>query len=264
MKDKLFVYGAYELYRLRRQVPVSTTVLSGAARTGIFQWKAACTTNCPSGVTKGSIQSVNVLNTSGLPIDPVIANMLSRIPTTINNQNIGDGLNTGGYSLNQRDNEPRDNTSIRLDWAPAVHHSFSGTYAWDRDMFDRPGSGLNIQNTYDAVPSVYNDDRANFLSTAWRWSPTSNFTNEVRFGFDLAPINFLTNQKFDNFTSATRYSTIPTRTPFRRVERSTPGRGRTMRAGRGESHALVRNAVAANHHICAGLREYTPEPYNRR
>src|ERR1700680_2661758 len=32
--DKLFVYGAYELYRLRRQSPVSTTVLSPLARNG--------------------------------------------------------------------------------------------------------------------------------------------------------------------------------------------------------------------------------------
>jgi hypothetical protein len=200
IKGKLFLYGAYELYRLRRQSPVSTTVLSDAARTGVFQWAATCTTNCPTGVTQGSIQSLNVLNASGLSIDPVIASLLARVPTTINNQSIGDGLNTGGYSLNQRNDETRDNTTVRLDWVPAAHHSFSGTYAWNHDMFDRPGSGLNIQNTYDPVPSVYNDDKANFLSTAWRWSPTSNFTNEVRFGFDLAPINFLTNQKFGNFT----------------------------------------------------------------
>jgi hypothetical protein len=214
IKDKLFVYGAYELYRLRRQVPVSTTVLSGAGRTGIFQWKATCTTNCPAGVTQGSIQSMNLLSASGLSIDLFIANMLARIPTTINNQNIGDGLNTGGYSLNQRDNEPRDNTSLRLDWTPAAHHSFSGTYAWDRDMFDRPGSGLNVQNTYDAVPSVYNDDRANFLSTAWRWSPTSNFTNEVRFGFDLAPVNFLTKQKFGSFTVSNTLFNNPDQNSF--------------------------------------------------
>jgi hypothetical protein len=208
IKDKLFVYGAYELYRLRRQVPVSTTVLSALARNGIFQWVSpnSSTTKCarivmvPGVTVPGGCPDLTNTNIPMPSIDQFITNMLARIPTTINNKNIGDGLNTGGYSLNQRDNEPRDNTSVRLDWAPAAHHSFSGTYAWDRDMFDRPGSGLNIQNTYDAVPSVYNDDGANFLSTAWRWSPTSNFTNEVRFGFDLAPINFLTNQKFANFT----------------------------------------------------------------
>jgi Carboxypeptidase regulatory-like domain/TonB dependent receptor len=206
IKDKLFVYGAYELYRLRRQSPVSTTVLSASARNGIFQWRDSTsnTLRCARVVVIPGITApggcADLTNNNAPSIDPVIASMLSRVPSTINNQSVGDGLNTGGYSFNQRDNETRDNTSVRLDWVPATHHSLSGTYAWNHDMFDRPGSGLSVQNTYDPVPSVHNDDKADFLSTAWRWSPTSNFTNEVRFGFNLAPINFVTNQKFGLFT----------------------------------------------------------------
>ena len=199
VKDKLFFYGAYELFRRRHQSPANTTVLTNPARSGIFQWRASCTTNCPSGVTSGSIQSLNLLAHQGLSVDPFIANLLARVPTTINRPGIGDGLNTGGYSFNQRDNETRDNTSIRLDWNPAAHHSFSGTYAWNRDLLDRPGATLGITDTYDSVPAAYNNDKENFLSTAWRWSPSSTFTNEVRFGFDLAPINFLTTQQFGGF-----------------------------------------------------------------
>jgi Carboxypeptidase regulatory-like domain len=199
-KDKLFVYGAYELFRRRQQIPTNTTVLTSASRTGVFQWRADCATSCPSGVTNGSLQSLNLLTLKGLSMDPFIGGLLARVPTAINNPSIGDGLNTGGYSFNQRDNETRDNTSMRLDWYPAAHHSFSGTYAWNRDVLDRPGSGLGLTNTYDAVPPSYNNDKENFLSDAWRWTPSPNFTNEVRFGFDLAPINFLTNQKFGSFT----------------------------------------------------------------
>jgi len=134
-------------------------------------------------VTPGSIQSLNL----GVSIDPVIAKLLAQVPTTINDLSVGDGLNTGGYLFNQRDNETRDNTSVRLDWNPADHHSFSGTYAWNRDVVDRPGSTLALPNTFSAVPTVYNDDKENFLSAAWRWSPNSNFTNEVRFGFIWHP-----------------------------------------------------------------------------
>ena len=218
--DKLFVYGAYELYRLRRQSPVSTTVLSALARNGIFQWRDSSNTlQCarvvvvPGATVPGACAD---LTTKNMPsIDPVVAGMLSRVPSTINNQSIGDGLNTGGYSFNQRDNQTQDNTSVRFDWVPAAHHSFSGTYAWNHVNFDRPGFGLSIQNTYDPVPSVYNDDKANFLSTAWRWSPTSNFTNEVRFGFDLAPINFLTNQKFGLFTVNNTLFNNPDQNSFR-------------------------------------------------
>jgi hypothetical protein len=200
VKDKLFVYGAYELIRLRQQSPVSTTILTGPARSGIFQWRATCTTSCPSGVTPGSIQSLSLLNYTGLSVDPAISSMLARVPTTINNLSIGDGLNTGGYSYNQRSNRSRDNTLVRLDWIPSAHNSFAGTYSWNRDLLDRPGASLNGLNNYDAIPSVYNNDKENFLSASWRWNPTSNFTNEVRFGFDLAPINFLTDQNFGAFT----------------------------------------------------------------
>ena len=207
IKNKLFVYGAYELFRRHQQLPTDTTVLTSSARTGLFQYAADCSTTgdptltpCPSGVTPGSIQSLNLLTYRNLPMDPVIASLLARVPTTINNPGIGDGLNTGGYSFNQRNNETRDNTSVRIDWNPASHHSFSGTYAWNRDLLDRQGAGLNLQNTYSPIPVVNNNDKEHFLSAAWRWSPTANFTNEVRFGFDLAPINFLTNQPFSAFT----------------------------------------------------------------
>jgi hypothetical protein len=220
VKDKLFVYGAYELYRRRQQVSTNTTVLTNSARTGVFQWGAS-----------GSIQSVNILSLANavrphnfgpnmnqpwpvVPIDPVIANMLARVPTTINNPGIGDGLNTSGYSFNQQDNRTRDNTIVRLDWNPAAHHSFSGTYAWNRDLPDRSGASLGLADTYDAIPPNYNNDRENFVSTAWRWSPGSNFTNEVRFGFDLAPINFLTNQKFGSFTVSNTLFNNPDQNSF--------------------------------------------------
>jgi hypothetical protein len=214
IKDKLFVYGAYELYRRRQQLPTNTTVLMSSARSGVFQWRASCTTSCPTGVTNGSLQSLNLLTKKSVSIDPVIADMLTRVPTTINNPGIGDGLNTGGYSFNQQDNRTRDNTSIRLDWDPAPHHSFSGTYAWNRDIPERSGSTLGLTNTYDAIPSNYNNDRENFVSTAWRWSPGSKFTNEVRFGFDLAPINFLTNQKFGGFTVSNTLFNNPDQNSF--------------------------------------------------
>jgi len=199
-KDKLFVYGAYELYRLRSQRATDTTVLTSAARSGVFQWRATCTTNCPAGVTPGSIQSLNVLTAKSVAADPLIATLMAQVPTTINNGSIGDGLNTGGYSYNQRADDSRDNASVHLDWNPASHHSFSGTYAWNRYFVDRPGATLSLPNTYSAVPVVYNKEDDDFVSAAWRWTPTSAFTNEVRFGFNLSPVNFFTNQKFRAFT----------------------------------------------------------------
>ena len=213
-KDKLFVYGAYELYRLRSQQRTDTTVLTSAARSGIFQWRATCTTNCPSGVTHGSVQSLNVLNAMAVSPDQFITSLLAQAPTTINNASIGDGLNTGGHSFNQRNNQSRDNTSLRVDWNPAPRHSFSGTYAWNRYFIDRPGSTLNLPNSYSDVPVVYNSEDDNFVSAAWRWTPASTFTNEVRFGFNLSPVNFFTNQKFGAFTVSNTLFNNPEQNQF--------------------------------------------------
>ena len=272
IKDKLFIFGAYELYRLRQQSPTNTVVLTSAARNGIFQWRATPTgpVQCARIVAISSVAlptGCSDLTSSGAPsIDPYIANnLLTRVPTTINNTSIGDGLNTGGYSFNQRDDRTRDNTSIRLDWNPAAHHSFSGTYAWNHDTFDRPGFGLSIQNTYDPVPSVYNNDKANFLSTAWRWSPTSNFTNEVRFGFNLAPINFLTRQKFGAFTVDGTLFNNPDQNEFpsSRKDSHLVVAGQCELVAR-ESHVWFWNTGAAGHDICAELREHHPQPDHRR
>ena len=221
IKDKLFIYGSYELYRLRQQVPTNTTVLTGPARNGIFRWMDTTTPSqiqCARVVVIPGVAlpgACSDLTSSGSPsLDPAIAGMLAQVPTTINNTSIGDGLNTAGYSFNQRDDRTRDNTSVRLDWNPAAHHSFSGTYAWNRDMFDRPGSSLGLSNTYTAVPVAYNNDKENFLSAAWRWTPTSNLTNEVRFGFDLAPIGFFTNQQFGAFTVSNTLFNNPNQNEF--------------------------------------------------
>jgi hypothetical protein len=221
IKNKLFIYGAYELYRRRQQLPTDTTVLTSSARSGVFKFAADCSAaanpnlpECPAGVAPGSIQSINLLTYRGLTIDPVIASLLAQVPSTINNPSLGDGLNTGGYSFDQRDDESRDNTSIRIDWDPAAHHSFTVSYAWNRDLVDRPGSTLGLPDTYGAIPVAYNNDKENFLSAAWRWSPTSYFTNEVRFGFDLAPINFLTSQKFGAYTVSNTLFNNPNQNEF--------------------------------------------------
>ena len=221
IKNTLFIYGAYELFRRRQQLPTDTTVLTNSARSGVFKFAADCSATgnlnlpaCPSGVTPGSIQSLNLLSYKGLTVDPFIASLLAQVPTTINNPNLGDSLNTGGYSFNQRYDDSHDNTSIRIDWDPADHHSFSVSYAWNREHLDRPGSTLGLPDTFGAIPAAFNNEAENFLSAAWRWSPNSRFTNEVRFGFDLAPINFLTSQKFGAYTVSNTLFSNPNQNEF--------------------------------------------------
>jgi len=218
-KDKLFVYGWYELLRLKSSAPNNTTVLSPTILSALesptpsvpFTYQPV---NASTGAADGPPQTVNlltVLNQSrgnpafdgmgnylgGAPIftvDPTIAALLQRMPTTPNNTRVGDGTNLLGYQLNARSDDTLDNLGVRVDYDINSHNTITGTWAWNRQVVDRP----DIDTSFDVVPLVQNNDTVKFLSTGWRWSPINSFTNEVRFGFNLAPAFFTTSQNFSD------------------------------------------------------------------
>ncbi len=219
IKNKLFIYGSFEELKDLQSSLQNTTIFTSTATGANPSFKYATDCNnlppgpgaiaCPAGVTPGQVITVpnflaleNSARGGGSPvftIDPAMAALIARIPAnaTINNFNQGDStssalLNTGGFSFDARDDATLKNTGIRADYTPTAHQSFSVTYYWNREIFDRP----DIDTSFDTVPIVSNFDATNFFSTAWRWSPTANFTNEVRFGFDLAPATFNTSQVF--------------------------------------------------------------------
>jgi hypothetical protein len=217
IKDKLFVYGWYELLRLKESAPNNTTVLSPTILSSLenatpsvpFTYQPV---NASTGAADGPTQTVNlltVLNQSrgnpsfdssgnylgGAPIftvDPTMAALLKRMPTTFNNTRVGDGTNLLGYQLNARSDDTLDNYGVRVDYDINPHNTVTGTWAWNRQIVDRP----DIDTSFDLVPLVQNNDSIKFLSTGWRWSPITSFTNEVRFGFNLAPAFFTTSQNF--------------------------------------------------------------------
>ncbi len=193
-KDKLLFYVNYEAYRLRRQAAANRTILTGDARQGLFTYQDV----------NGAVRKVNVLQAAGAGIDPFLSELLAQVPgpDKINNFRRGDSStallrNTGGYSYLQRNNRTRDNITGKLDYMLSPQNVFSGTYAWNRDIVDRTGAGL--ANDFSTTPKVYNDDIATLVSVAWRWSPAPSLTNEVRGGFNLAPADFATTEKFGPF-----------------------------------------------------------------
>ncbi len=245
-KDKLFFYFNYEAFRLKQQTPETRTILTSDAAQGIFTW-----------LVGGVPQKANLLTITGQKIDPTVAALLKQIPgpSQINNYTVGDSTaallkNTAGYLFNQRSNRTRNNVTGKIDYVMSSKSTISGTYAWNGDLLDRP----DVQSVgYTLVPPVNNNDKVNFLSVGWRYNPKPTLTNEVRFGFNLAPALFLTSQDFGSaIVGGTIFST-PVAT-FR-------GQGRYTNTYNFADNASWEHG---SHNILFGFqmqKDYT-EPYN--
>ena len=183
-KDKVFFYFNYEGLRNHSQIPFDNTILTTSAEQGIFSYRNAA----------GALQQVNLLTLRGISVDPYIQGLLSQIPgpSQINNALVGDGLNTGGYRFNMRDNIVRDNLTGKIDYSINHDHSVAFSYLWNRFNSDRP----DLENDYSVVPKATNPTHTNFLAASWRSTPTAHLTNEVRFGFNLSYGYFFNNQSF--------------------------------------------------------------------
>ncbi len=183
LKDKLFFYGNYEAYRDHEQAVYTRTILTSDARQGIFTYLD----------TSNKVQKVNVLTAAGVSMDSFMTNVLKQVPgpEKINDYRTGDSSatllrNTGGYSYQMRNNRIQDHVTTRIDYDFSPKNNFSGTYIFNTDWIDRPDQGSD----YGTASPVINKDHANFVSLGWRFSPSGHFTNEVRGGFNLAPIIF--------------------------------------------------------------------------
>jgi hypothetical protein len=205
IRDKLFFYVNYEAYRQHQQTNPNRSILTATARQGIFTYRTS----------SGSVNQVNILQAMGLQPDTVMQGILAGMPgpENINNFRTGDSSatllrNSGGYQFAVRDNRVRDNLSVRGDYLPSTKHSISFTYVWNRDILDRPDADV----TYDVVPTVQNNDYVKLVSTSWRWSPKPTLTNELRFGFNLAPAVFAASQTIPKYFVTGLFTTNPVNT----------------------------------------------------
>ncbi|HEX3745363.1 MAG TPA: TonB-dependent receptor [Bryobacteraceae bacterium] len=184
-KDKLFFYFDYEGLRTHSQIPQPTVILSALAEQGIFQYRN----------TAGAVQQVNILNAKNVTLNPYMQSLIAQIPppSAINYHELGDGLNTGGYLFNMRDNSTRDNLTGKMDYNISTRNSLALAYLWNRFNLDR----ADAENDYSAIPKATNPTHTNFMALSWRSTPTSRLTNEVRFGFNLSYGYFFNNQNFN-------------------------------------------------------------------
>jgi hypothetical protein len=189
LRNRLFFFGYYEGYRLRTEatqnnvIPAHDDLIQGA-----FRYVG----------NDGQVRAVNVLALSGLSIDPVVGrDILGRVPSAsrVNNFDVGnsaDGrrLNTAGYRFLQENLNDRHQWGVRIDHEATPAHRFEANYAWFTETDDRS----DLDGIHER-PVVFTDSTVHRYVGAWRWS-TSTFTNEVRGGGNLAPVDFESREDF--------------------------------------------------------------------
>lgn len=183
IKNRVFFFANYEVMTDRRESLVNTTILTPTAAQGVFRYLDLSDT----------LREVNVLRLQGLEADAAAAQVLSQIPGPgeINNFDRGDStserqLNTAGYRFLTRDNADRTAITTRGDWNASSSGALAVTYKRSQETNDRPDSGVGF---YEAPP-VQDFVKSQFLSAAWRSTFGPRWTNEARFGFNLAPGDF--------------------------------------------------------------------------
>ena len=189
--NKLFFFGTYEGFRQKTQTAQNITIPANSDfYDGVFRYIA----------TDGTLRSINVLDLAGLPADAKLrSDFLSKLPAAskVNNYDVGNSragqiLNTAGYRFNQSVLNNRDQWTVRLDYELTPAHRFEAIYSYFNEVGDR--SDLDFISP--DRPLVYTNSDAKRMVGAWRWIKSASFQNEVRFGANLAPVQFISDWQF--------------------------------------------------------------------
>jgi hypothetical protein len=213
MRDKAFFFVNLQLLRAYDTALVTRTVYTQSARQGLFRYVVG-RANAPAGTATAAvnpsggavlpacngapptnspcISSYNIAtNPTGVGIDPTLAGLINDMPLP-NNFTVGDGLNTAGFNFASPQHEKqydfvskfdfnlRDNSLIYVRYAQGSQSSFGDSANGGRPIF--PGT----PNFVDTGRTPKN------LAVNWRWSPTSNLTNEAIFGLSKFFFTFAT------------------------------------------------------------------------
>ncbi|HEY6232085.1 MAG TPA: TonB-dependent receptor [Pyrinomonadaceae bacterium] len=186
-RGKAFFFFNMELFRQAAQAAGTATTLLPTARNGTFTYTDS----------SGAQRTVNVLTGAGLnlgpaanatvfanaggatSVDPVIASrILSRLPNACNG--ITNGINfTQACNFNIGALTTRDQEAGRIDVQFSDRNSLN--FIVKRNVENNPRTDLAFG--FNTVPYVFQGSGTNFYALAFNMSPTANFSNEIRGGY---------------------------------------------------------------------------------
>ena len=169
--QKAFFFFAYEGLRLPQTMSETRTILTPSARQGIFTYVD----------DNGNTRQFDVLGSQGLNINPLISSrILSGLPAVGNNNQVGDALNTTGFTFNQRADVKLNLSTTRVDYDLSQTKSINFVWHRSTDNFLRPDTDTGGFNT---TPFGSQTSTTNELVGAYNWSITNRLNNEVRGGY---------------------------------------------------------------------------------
>lgn len=179
-KNKLFFFAYGEKLKDIVQSSRLVTTLTPTARAGIFRFTAGGVTYSANIFTPGAF-TANPANPAPAPIPTttngaVSTQILSLLPGG-NSFEVGDGLNTTGARYFQKANQDRKSLTGRLDYDLNDKNNFNfvGDFNYEENL-------RNDVDTFNVTPVVLQPARVVLFSGGWRYSPTSNISNELRVG----------------------------------------------------------------------------------
>jgi hypothetical protein len=243
LKERLFFFTAFDFYRNPESRARTRTILTAQAAGGTFRYNtsssiAAGTTiplwiDCgpgagpgtvlaaavPSGTTCtaaliGSANSLAAANGFTNVIDTVVAGMLAPLTSLAtggaNAGSVGHPATTSLFqeliSFNNPGSGKRNFPDFRFDWNITKNHTFTAIYHYN--WFSSTPDFLNgFDRTYPVAP--YDTNQGSQISNrnqwvaAWRWNLKANMSNEVRAGFQTAPVSFFPDLNADLYPNLT-------------------------------------------------------------
>lgn len=176
LRDKAFFFGTWERLLTRSGSSRTRTILLPSARQGLFTYRD----------NAGVVRQINLLSpafgTGITSINPIIqGRFIANTPTEGNSTTSGDQLNTTGFRFNQAANNDRDSMTLRFDFDVTSRNSFNFIFNRNDEFTLRPD--IDNPQGFGKSPVASDAGITNFYVAVWRFTPSANFTNEVRAGW---------------------------------------------------------------------------------
>jgi hypothetical protein len=229
-RNKTFFFFLYEAYREPRSQPRERTVMTTSAEQGMFTY----TPTTGGGPTTVNLLNIGTIGATGQKpaINPAIMGIYTKyVPQsgyTDSGCSAGDGVNIRCIALNLAGVNNQDRWNVRLDHQLTSKHSIE--FVWSRASFTTTPDFLNSNEpSFPGAPWAGDQDSSRELFV-WALqsvlSPTK--TNEVRIGYQHAPVNFAYSNNFSE-TGGTQINYLTVTAPIQTTTNLPQGRNTPVR-----------------------------------